>query len=70
MKGKFNKRVAAILLIIIVVISAIVVWQVLPALQKAPSSSNSLPDLTLTVVGADGQQVVLHSADLAALTSS
>ena len=45
------------------------VWQVLPVLQKAPSSSNSLPDLTLTVVGAEGQQVVLHSADLAALTS-
>jgi hypothetical protein len=69
MKSKFDKRVAAILLIIIVVVAAIVVWQVLPVLQKTPSSNNNLPDLTLTVVGFDGQQVVLHSADLAALTS-
>ena len=44
MKGMFNKRVAAILVIIIVVMAAIVVWQVLPVLQKTPSSSSSLPD--------------------------
>jgi hypothetical protein len=69
MRSIISKKLAAVSFVIFGLVLALVVWQVLPSLQEAPAPSISLPELTLTLVGASGQQVVLHQEDLAALTS-
>ena len=79
-KSKFNmKTIAAIAVIIIVVAAALISWQSgifqQPASSPSPSPTSSprpsitLPPMTLTVIGANGQQVVLNETSMAALAS-
>ena len=64
----FNKKILATIIIIIIVVAASVVLQQNTCSQQ-PSSNANLSPLTLTLVGADGQQKVLNEKDLAALES-
>ena len=76
-KRKINtKALAAIAIIIIIAAAALVSWQAnffQPSTSPSPSPSSSpsivLPPITLTVIGADGQQVVLNETGIAALAS-
>jgi hypothetical protein len=79
-KSKFDKKLLAAIAVIIIVIAALLAWQA-PVIFQQPSASPNpspmptatstptLPEMTLTVVGANGTQVVLHAADVAALES-
>lgn len=64
-KGKFNKKILAVIAIIIIVIAAAAAVYEYTLLQP----QSNLPAMTLTVVGADGQQKELNQKDLAALES-
>jgi hypothetical protein len=67
-KSKFNKKLLAIAIIIIVVLAAVVSWQIY--WQSSNAKSNLvLQALNLTLIGANGQQKVLNSSDLAVLRS-
>lgn len=76
-KSTFSKQLIAVIVIIVVAAAAIVAWQA-PALfgasespSPSPSASPSvnLPDMTLTVIGVTGQEVVLTAEDMADLES-
>ena len=66
-KSKFNKKLVAILIIVIIAVAAVAVWQLYP--KKSTTSKLVLPPMTLTVIGANGQTVVLNSTSMAALSS-
>ncbi|XES76660.1 MAG: hypothetical protein ACBZ72_10820 [Candidatus Bathyarchaeia archaeon] len=80
-KGKFNTQVIAVIAIIVIVVAAVAIWQsgVFSQPESSPSPSPTinptsnpsptvvLPDMTLTVIGATGEQVVLNAQDVAAL---
>ncbi len=77
-KSKFNAKLLAAIVAIIIVIAAVIAWQGTslfsqPSSSPSPSPTSSpaitLPDMTLTILGASGQQVVLNSNDIAALES-
>ena len=55
-------------MIVIVVVAAVVSWQIYGRSSNAKSKV-VLPNLSLTLVGANGQQTVLNSSKLAALKS-
>ncbi len=77
-KSKISKKLLAAIAVTVIIVAALVAWQA-PALLQQPTASPSpsttpssspavnLPAMTLTVVGADGQEEVLSSADIAAL---
>jgi hypothetical protein len=64
-KGKFNKKLLAGIVIVIIIVA--VAGVVLEYTVLQPQSN--LPAMTLTVVGADGQQKELNQNDIAALES-
>ena len=68
-KSKFNKKLLAIAVIIIVVVALVVSWQIYWQSSKATKSKVNLPTLNLTLIGANGQQKILNSGELANLTS-
>jgi len=67
-KGKFNKKLMAVILIIIVVVAVVVFWQIYVRSSNVKSQV-TLPALSLTLIGANGQQKILNSKELGALTS-
>jgi len=69
-KTKFNKKLLAIAVIVIVVVAAAVSWQIYGRSSGAAKSDVILPALSLTLVGANGQQKILNSNELAALKST
>ena len=68
-KSKFNKKLLAIAVIIIVVVAVVVSWKIYWQSSNAAKSKVILPALSLTLVGANGQQKILNSGELAALKS-
>ena len=67
-KSKFNKKLIAIIIIIIVIVAVVVSWQIYGRSSTAKSQV-TLPALSLTLVGANGQQKILNSNELGALKS-
>jgi hypothetical protein len=67
-KSKFNKKLIATLIIVIIAVAAVAVWQLYPK-SSTTTSKVVLPKMTLTVIGANGQKVVLNSTSMAALSS-
>jgi hypothetical protein len=67
-KSRFNKKLIAIIFIIIVVVAVVVSWQIYGRSSTAKPQV-TLPTLSLTLIGAEGQEKVLDSSELAALTS-
>jgi len=68
-KSKFSKKLLAIAVIIIVVVAVVVSWQIYGRSSNATKSEVTLSPLSLTLVGANGQQKILDSDELAALKS-
>ena len=68
-KSKFNKKLLAIPVIILVIVAVVVSWQIYWQSSNVTKSNVTLPALNLTLVGANGQQKVLNSNELAALKS-
>src|SRR5208283_1068463 len=68
-KSKFNKKLLAIAVIIIVALAVVVSWQIYRQSSNATKSKVILPALKLTLIGANGQQKILNSNELAALKS-
>jgi hypothetical protein len=68
-KNKFNKKMFAIAIIIIVIMAAVVSWQIYEQSSSATKTKVILPTLSLTLVGTNGQQLILNSSQLAALQS-
>ena len=68
-KSKFNKKLLAIAVIIIVAVAVVVSWQIYGRSSNATKSKVILPALSLTLIGANGQQKILNSNELAALKS-
>ncbi len=67
-KRKFNKNLVAIIVGVIVIAAVVISWQAIQILQE--KSSNVVPsDLNLTLVGVNGQQVILNSSDIAKLSA-
>jgi Oxidoreductase molybdopterin binding domain len=66
-KNKFNKKMFAVAVIIIVIVAAMVSWQIYGLSSSATKTKVVLPTLNLTLVGANGQQLILNSSQLAAL---
>jgi hypothetical protein len=68
-KSKFNKKLLAIAVIIIIAVAFVVSWQIYGNSSGPTKSEVTLPALSLTLVGANGQQKVLDSNALTALES-
>jgi len=68
-KSKFSNKLLAVAVIIIVAVAVVVSWQLYGSNSGAAKSDVVLPALSLTLVGANGQQKVLDSNALAALKS-
>ena len=68
-KSKFNKKLLAIAVIIIVAVAVVVSWQIYKQSSSATKSKVILPALSLTLIGAKGQEKILNSNELAALKS-
>ncbi|HUK85397.1 MAG TPA: hypothetical protein VLU95_06015 [Candidatus Acidoferrum sp.] len=68
-KSKFNKKMLAVAVIVITVVAGVVSWQIYGQSSNATKNEVFLPALNLTLVGANGQQLVLNSSQLAALKS-
>jgi hypothetical protein len=68
-KKKFNKKLVATALIIIVAVTVVVSWQIYGNSSGVTKSEVILPTLKLTLMGANGQQKILDSNELAALKS-
>ncbi|HYA78369.1 MAG TPA: hypothetical protein VEF91_06585 [Verrucomicrobiae bacterium] len=68
-KNRFSKKLLAITVVIIVVIAIVVSWQIFKPSSTVIKSNVILPALSLTLVGANGQQRILNSNELAGLTS-
>ena len=68
-KSKFNKKLLAIAVIIIVALTVVVSLQIYGRYSSATKSKVILPTLSLTLIGAKGQQKILDSNELAALNS-
>ena len=66
--GKFNRKMLAVIVIVVVVIACASVAAVY-LLPSKKTSTVSLPAMSLTVVGANGQQKVLTEKDIAGLQS-
>jgi DMSO/TMAO reductase YedYZ molybdopterin-dependent catalytic subunit len=64
-----DKKIIAIAAVIIVIIAAVASWQLLLNQPNGEGSSVTLSPLTLTVVGAGGEQVVLDENNITDLTS-
>jgi len=69
-KTKFSKKLLAIAVIIIVVVAVVVSWQIYWRSWGVTKFEVVLPALSLTLVGANGQQKILNSNELAALKST
>lgn len=67
-KSRFNKKLLAIAVIVIVVAAVVVSWQIIGHSSNSESEV-TLPALSLTLVGANGQQKILNANELGALTS-
>ena len=68
-KSKFNKKLLAIAVIIIVAVAVVVSRQIYNQPLSATKSKVILPALSLTLIGAKGQEKILNSSELAALKS-
>jgi hypothetical protein len=68
-KNKFSEKLLAVAVIIIVVVAFAVFWQIYWQSSNATKSEVILPALNLTLIGANGQQKILNSSELAALKS-
>jgi hypothetical protein len=68
-KNKMNKKLLAIVIITIVALAVVVSWQIHGLSSDAPKSKVILPALSLTLVGAEGQEKTLNSNELATLDS-
>ena len=68
-KNQFNKKLLAIAVIILVAVAVVVSWQIYGQSSNATKAKVILPALNLTLMGADGQQKILNSNELAALKS-
>lgn len=68
-KSQFNKKLLAVAVIVIAVVAGVVSWQIYGQSSSAVKNEIFLPALNLTLVGANGQQLVLNSSQLAALKS-
>jgi hypothetical protein len=68
--NKLNRKMLAVIVIVVVVVACASVAAVyLLTAQKTSTSTTNLPAMSLTVVGANGQQKVLTQKDIAALQS-
>jgi hypothetical protein len=67
--GKFDKKLLAAIAIIIIVVAAAASTAVYMVSQPKKPSSTTLPAMSLTLVGADGQQKVITQTNIAALQS-
>ena len=67
--SKFSKKLLAAIIIIIIIVASASAAAVYYVSQKSQSSSTTLPSMSLTLTGADGQQKTLNQIDLAALES-
>jgi hypothetical protein len=69
--NKFNKKLAVIATVVIIIVAVVAAQQVIQLLQRQPSNNSSsniiLPAMNLTVTGSNGQELVLHSSDIASL---
>ena len=68
-KNKFNKKLLAVAIVIIIIVAAVVSWQIYWRSSNAQSKV-ILPALSLTLVGANGQQKTLDANQLGALKST
>jgi hypothetical protein len=68
-KNKFNKKMFAAVVIIFVIVAAVASWQIYGQSANTTKTKVILPTLNLTLVGANGQQLILNSSQLAALQS-
>ncbi len=69
-RGKFSRKLLAIIVIIIVVLALVVSAEVYLRSSSASKSKVSLPAVSLTIVAANGTQKVLNSGDFYSLGSS
>ena len=69
-KSKFSKKLLAITLIVIIAIAVVVLGKFMRVLRSATKSEVTLPTMSLTLIGANGQQKTLNSNQLAALKST
>ena len=67
-KIKFGKKMLAVAVVAIILVAVVASWQIYEFSFNSKSNV-ALPNLTLTLVGADGQQKTLNSNGLAALKS-
>jgi hypothetical protein len=64
-----DKKILAIAAVIIIIVSAVASWQLLLKTDQTGEPTVELPPLTLTLVGANGEQVVLDENSLVELDS-
>jgi hypothetical protein len=64
-----DKKIIAIAAIIIIIVASVASWQLLLNQPSSGEPSVTLPPLTLTVVGAGGEQVVLDENNITELTA-
>ncbi len=67
--GKLNKKILASIIVIIVIVASASAAALYVISQKSTSSKITLPTLSLTLKGANGQQKVLTEKDVAAMQS-
>jgi len=68
-KSKFSKKLLAILIIIMIAVAIVVTWQIYGQSSNLTKPKIILPALSLTLIGANGQQRILNSNELADLSS-
>jgi hypothetical protein len=68
-KSSFNRKLLAIAIIIVIALAVGVSWQIHELSSNAPKSKVVLPALSLTLIGAEGQQKILNSNEFTSLES-
>ncbi|MGD0330399.1 MAG: molybdopterin-dependent oxidoreductase [Nitrososphaeria archaeon] len=69
-KPKFiTIAVIAIIVVAAIVIGAVAVWQLSSSPSNKKNTATTLPSMNLTLIGATGNQIILHSSDIAKLTT-
>jgi hypothetical protein len=68
-RGKFSRKLLAIIVIIIVVVAVVVSAEIYLRSSSASKSKDTLPTVSLTLVAANGTQKVLNSGEFYSLGS-
>lgn len=66
---KFNTKLLAVTVIIIVIVAVVASWQIYSQSSNSTKTKGIIPNINLTLVGANGQQKILNSSELTALKS-